>query len=355
MADIWAKIGGAVKKGARATKDVFFLVPKALIYPIKKPFASWGETKHDAKVSLKEAVGMDVPEKEKKYDPPIETTEASKNLGVEIISYKDGKIKFLASRTLTGDIPYLTPEQLDKIKELNLNKENKHSSIAVFKEENKVVIEVDVEKITKKIKDASEHKGKSPEEIKKLVIEGIYGEVDRNLKGLAKITGGEFKVHTDRKLLYGIAEKLYREYDSQDKSAEAEKSPEQPSETVVPSHKKQQLPETKLIEPASNKKSSEQLSKIAVPKKPSNTLESLEPNEVITQNNMTNPWEMYHVKAKKTTFKDTELPQHIENQVRKFTSNETRNFLRFEGNASNNETKEPSSTPFVKEQEKRGK
>ncbi|MDG7055151.1 MAG: hypothetical protein LJD31_01175 [Wolbachia endosymbiont of Menacanthus eurysternus] len=212
MADIWAKIGGAVKKGAETTKDVLLLVPKALIYPIKKPFASWGEMKHDAKVSLKEAVGMDVPEKEKKYDPPIETTEASKNLGVET-SYKDGKIKFLASRTLAGDIPYLTTEQLGKIEELNKNKENKYSSIAVFREENKVIIEVDVKEITNNIKNDLKHKGKSPEEIKKLVIEGIYGEVDRNLKDLAKITGGEFKVHTDRKLLNGIAEKLYREYD----------------------------------------------------------------------------------------------------------------------------------------------
>ncbi|MDG7057193.1 MAG: hypothetical protein LKM43_03525 [Wolbachia endosymbiont of Penenirmus auritus] len=235
MADIWAKIGGAVKKGARATKDVLFLVPKALIYPIKKPFASWGEMKHDAKVSLKEAVGMGVPEKEKKYDPPIETTKASKNLGVET-SYKDGKVKFLASRTLTGDIPYLTPEQLGKIEELNKNKENKYSSITVFREENKVVIEVDVKEVTNNIKNDPKHKGKSPEEIKKLVIEGIYGEVDRNLKGLAKITGGEFKVHTDRKLLHGIAEKLYRKYDEQlSKAAKStEKLPEQSSETAVP-------------------------------------------------------------------------------------------------------------------------
>jgi hypothetical protein len=321
MADIWAKIGGAVKKGAETTKDVLLLVPKALIYPIKKPFASLDEMKHDATVSLKEAVGMNVPEKEREYDPPIETTQASKNLGIEIISYKDGKIKFLASKTLTGDIPYLTPEQLGKIEELN--KENKCSSIAVFRKKNKVVIEVDVEEITNKIKTASENKGKSPEEIKELVLKGIYDEVDRNFKGLAGITGGELERHTDPKLLHGIAEKLYREYDGQNKSAEAAKSSEQSSEA-------------------------------AAPKKPSSTLESLEPNEVITQNNMTNPWEMYHVKAKKTTSKGTELPQHIENQVREVIGNEPENFLHFEGNASNNETREPSSTPFVKGQE-RGK
>ncbi|MEY2392658.1 hypothetical protein [Wolbachia endosymbiont of Tettigetta isshikii] len=218
MGDIWAKMGGAVKKGAETTKDVLLLVPKALIYPIKKLFASWGEMKHDAKISLKKAVGMDVPEEEKEYYPPIETTEASKNLGIKIICHKDGKIKFLASKTLTGDIPYLTPEQLGKIEELN--KKNKYSSIAIFKEENKVVIEVDVEKITEKIKNASEHKGKSQEKIKELIIEQIKQKVDDDLKELAKITGRGFKVHTDRKLLYSIAEKLYREYDGQDKSAE---------------------------------------------------------------------------------------------------------------------------------------
>jgi len=226
MADIWAKIGGAVKKGAKTTKDVLLLVPKALIYPIKKPFASLDEMKHDATVSLKEAVGMNVPEKEREYDPPIETTQASKNLGIEIISYKDGKIKFLASRTLTGDIPYLTPEQLGKIEELN--KESKYSSIAIFKEENKVVIEVDVKDIIKKIK---EGKSEMDEEaIKKHALEGIVKELGGNLKKLAEVTGGEFKVHTDLKLLYGIAEKLYQECDNQEEKSDMTKSKESMSD-----------------------------------------------------------------------------------------------------------------------------
>lgn len=142
MTDIWAKVGVAVKKGAETTKDVLLLVSKALIYPIKKPFASLDEMKHNATVSLKGAVGMNVPEKEREYDPPIETTQASKNLGVEIRSYKSGGIKFLASKTLTGDVPYLTREQLGEIEELN--KEDKYSSIAIFREENEVVIEVHV-------------------------------------------------------------------------------------------------------------------------------------------------------------------------------------------------------------------
>ncbi|BAO99852.1 hypothetical protein [Wolbachia endosymbiont of Cimex lectularius] len=181
-----------------------------IIYPIqpKNWFKSFGEMRHDIKNGWNYVIGNPTEE----YDPPIETTQASKNLGIKIISHKDGKIKFLASKTLTGDIPYLTPEQLGKIEELN--KKNKYSSIAIFKEENKVVIEVDVKEITNNIKNDPEHKGKSPEEIKRLVLKGIYGEVDRNLKDLAGIIGGELERHTDRKLLHGIAEKLYKEYDS---------------------------------------------------------------------------------------------------------------------------------------------
>ncbi|BFD48173.1 MAG: hypothetical protein DMENIID0003_12470 [Wolbachia endosymbiont of Sergentomyia squamirostris] len=218
---IWAKIGGAVKIGVEATGRVFALVPKALIYPIKKPFASTGEMKHDATVSLKKAVGIDVPEEEREYDPPIETTQASKDLGVQITEQKKGigKVSFLVSRTLTGDIPYLNDEQLNKIKALK----SEYSNITIHREENKIVIEIDVKKIIEDIKTDSKNKGKIPEEIKKLAIEEIKQKVDGNLKDLAKITGGEFKVHTDLKLLYGIAEKLYKEYDNQKQSSEATK------------------------------------------------------------------------------------------------------------------------------------
>lgn len=253
MADIWAKIGGAVKKGVETTKDALLLVPKALIYPIKKPFASLDEMKHDAKVSLKEAVGMNVPEKEREYDPPIETTQASKNLGIEIISYKGGKIKFLASRMLVGDVSHLSPKQLGQIEAL--------PNVDVFREENKVVIEVDVEKITNDVKNNSEHKGKSLEEIKGLVLKRIYDEVNRNLKDLAGITGGELKVHTDRKLLHGIAGKLYREHN-------------------------------------------EQLSKTAISDKSSNTMKPSEAvNKITTQNNMTNPLKMYYLQSEVITEK----------------------------------------------------
>lgn len=235
---IWAKIGGAVKTGVKATGQVLPLVPKALIYPIEKPFASTGEMKHDATVSLKEAVGIDVPKEKREYDPPIETTQASENLGVEITEQKKGtgKVAFLASRTLTGDIPYLNDEQLGKIK-VGL------PNVTIFREENKIVIEVDVKKIIEDIK------GKSPEEIKKLALQGIADKVSEDLKKLAEITGGEFKVHTDLKLLNGIAEKLYKEYDNQKQLSGATKpagptnSEEllkagQPSETIASGEKK---------------------------------------------------------------------------------------------------------------------
>lgn len=214
-------------------KGVFFLVPKALIYPIKKPFASIDEMKHDAKVSLKKVVS-DVPKEEEKYDPPIKTTEASKDLGVEITEQKKGtgKVACLVSRALTGDIPYLNDEQLGQVKK-NL------PNVTIFKEENKIVIEINVEEIANTIKTNPDNKGKSEKEIKELVLKGIANKVEGDLKKFAEITGGEFKVHTDLKLLYGIAEKLYREYDNQNKSSEAlrsaqiGKSPGQSSETVT--------------------------------------------------------------------------------------------------------------------------
>ncbi|WP_253303332.1 hypothetical protein [Wolbachia endosymbiont of Phyllotreta cruciferae] len=230
---ILAKVGSFLGRGVKATGRVLALVPKALIYPIKKPFASMGEMKHDATVSLKEAVGIDVPEEEEEYDPPIETTQASKNLGVEIKKQEKGKVSFLASRTLTGDIPYLSPEQLDKIKKDLPN-------VTIFREENKIVIEVDVKKIIEYIKTDSKNKGKSPGEIKKLALQGIADSINGDLKKLAGITGGEFKIHTDLKLLNGIAEKLYKEYDNQKQSSDkvVKSDVGQPSETIASGEKK---------------------------------------------------------------------------------------------------------------------
>lgn len=219
---IWAKIGGALKTGAKTTKDVLLLVPKALVYPIRKPFASIGEMQHDAKVSLKEAVGIDIPKEEKKYNSPIKTTEASKYLGIQITG--KGEVVFLASRTLTGDVPYLSSEKLDEIRK-NL------PNITIFREENKIVIEIDVEKIIQEIKDRNP--GMDEKAMKRCALEEIYNKVDCDLKNLAKVTDGEFKVHTDRKLLYGIAEKLYKEYGNQKQSSEEVMVSNQSSETLA--------------------------------------------------------------------------------------------------------------------------
>lgn len=227
---ILAKVGNAASGVGsflgRGAKALF----GGIIYPIqpKNWFKSWGEMWHDIKNGGRYVIGSEL----EKYDPPIKTTQASKDLGVEIIGCKDGKVKFSASRALIGDIPYLNDEQLGKIK-VGL------PNVTIFREENKIVIEINVEEIANTIKTNPDNKGKSEKEIKELVLKGIANKVEGDLKKFAKITGGEFKVHRDLKLLYGIAEKLYREYDNQNKpsetlrSARTGKSPGQSSETVT--------------------------------------------------------------------------------------------------------------------------
>ncbi|WP_353274022.1 hypothetical protein [Wolbachia endosymbiont (group A) of Ennomos erosarius] len=230
---ILAKVGNFLGRGAKA-------LGWGIIYPIwpKNWFKSWNEIGHDIKNGWHSVIKE--LHKEKEYDPPIETTQASKDLGVEIKKQEKGKVSFLASRTLTGDIPYLSPEQLDKIKKDLPN-------VTIFREENKIVIEIDVEKIIKKIK--NDNPEINEKAIKELALKEIFNKVDCNLKGLAKITGGEFKIHTDLKLLNGIAEKFYKEYDNQKQSSEATKpsgltSSEgllkagQPSETIASGEKK---------------------------------------------------------------------------------------------------------------------
>lgn len=299
VGNVVSGVGGFLGRGGEA-------LVYGIIYPIrpKNWFKSFGEMRHDIKNGWNYVIGNPTEE----YDPPIETTQASKNLGIEIISYKDGKIKFLASRTLVGDVSHLSPKQLGQIKEVLPN-------IDVFREENKVVIAVNVEEITKEIKNASENKGKSPEEIKRLVLKGIYGKVDRNLKDLAGIIGGELERHTDRKLLYGIAEKLYREYDEQ--LSKAAKSPEQPSETVVP-----------------NKSSS-----------------TIEPNnEIITQNNMTNPLLAYYQEVADGKISGVKFPSKEQQDILGKLGSGLSNLE----DASDKE-KKPLSTPTVEGNEGRGK
>ncbi|MFP3019921.1 hypothetical protein [Wolbachia endosymbiont (group A) of Pogonocherus hispidulus] len=221
---ILAKVGNAASgvgsflgRGAKALLG-------GIIYPIqpKNWFKPWGEMWHDIKNGGRYVIGSEL----EKYDPPIKTTQASKDLGVEIISCKDGEVKFLASRTLIGDIPYLNDEQLGQIKK-NL------PNVTIFREENEIVIEINVKEIANTIKTNPDNKGKSEKEIKELVLKGIANKVEGDLKKFAEITGGEFKVHTDLKLLYGIAEKLYKEYDNQKQLLEKVVKSNQPSETLA--------------------------------------------------------------------------------------------------------------------------
>ncbi|MGL9682222.1 MAG: hypothetical protein ACR5K2_04685 [Wolbachia sp.] len=214
IGNAFSGVGGFFDRGGKA-------LGYGIIYTVqpKNWFKFFDEMRHDIKNGWSYVIGNPT----KEYNSPIETTQASKNLGIKIICHNVGRVKFLASKTLTGDIPYLTPEQLCKIEELN--KKNKYSNLAIFKEENKVVIEVDVKEITNNIKNDPEHKEKSPKEIKRLVLKGIYGEVDRNLKDLAGIVGGELKHHTDRKLLHDITEKLYKVYDTKLSEAAVLKKP----------------------------------------------------------------------------------------------------------------------------------
>ncbi len=200
---ILAKVGNAaLGVGSFLDRGVKVLV-KGAVYPIwpKNWFKSWDEMRHDIKNGGRSIIGNPLEE----YDPPIKTTQASKDLGVEITEQKKGtgKVAFLVSRTLTGDIPYLNDEQLGKIK-VGL------PNVTIFREENKIVIEINVEEIANTIKTNPDNKGKSEKEIKELVLKGIADKVKGDLKKFAEITGGEFKVHTDLKLLHGIAEKLYK-------------------------------------------------------------------------------------------------------------------------------------------------
>ncbi len=223
---ILAKVGNAASGVGSFLGRGVKVLAKGAVYPIwpKNWFKSWDEMRHDIKNGGRYIIGS--PPKE--YDPPIETTQASKDLGVQIIEQKKGtgKVTFLASRTLTGDIPYLDDEQLGQIKK-NL------PNVTISREENKIVIEINVEEIANTIKTNPDNKGKSEKEIKELVLKGIANKVEGDLKKFAEITGGEFKVHTDLKLLYGIAEKLYKEYDNQKQSLENAVKSNQTSETLA--------------------------------------------------------------------------------------------------------------------------
>lgn len=212
-------VGSFLGRGAK-------VLAKGAVFPIwpKNWFKSWGRMRHGIKNGGRSIIGTPLEE----YDPPIKTTQASEDLGIQITKQGEGKVSFLVSRTLTGDIPYLSPEQLNQIEACLPN-------ITIFREGNKIKVEVKVgiKKIIEDIKTDSKNKGKSPEEIKKLALQGIADSINGELKELAGITGGEFKVHKDLKLLYGAAKELYRKYDNQNKPSKTGKSPGQSSENVT--------------------------------------------------------------------------------------------------------------------------
>ncbi|MDD9336419.1 MAG: hypothetical protein PV345_03730 [Wolbachia sp.] len=184
-----------------------------------------GHLWHDIKNGGRHIIGKQHVEE---YNLPIDTTIASKNLGIEIIGYENGKVTLLVSRAFIGDVPYVSNEHLKKVEESN--KESRYSKITVNRERNSVAIEIDVKEIIAKIKADPKNKGKSEEEIK-----GIAKEVDSSMKGFAEITGGESKKHEDLKLLKGIAEKLYKEYNIREQQSKTEtmsKNTKRPTEVL---------------------------------------------------------------------------------------------------------------------------
>lgn len=193
-----------------------------LVKPSNLSKPSWSWLKHDLKNGGRYIIGMP-PEEYTKFAEDVQKgiTQASKNLAVEVelVDYKKGKMIFKASRVLV-DASRLTSEQLDKIKKDLPN-------VTVDKGRNKVTIEVDVDAIIKELKREIDAQGLevSEKQIKMLAIQRIAEEVDSSLKKFGKISGGEFKVHTDKKLLNAIAETLYRGSISKEKpvkkSAEA--------------------------------------------------------------------------------------------------------------------------------------
>ncbi|APR98764.1 hypothetical protein [Wolbachia endosymbiont of Folsomia candida] len=216
----WAKVGGVAKTVAKGGGRVLLLVPKALIYPIRKPLVKAAEAKHDAIVSVKKAVGMTIPKGEEEFNLPIDMTQSSKDLDVQITGYKKGKVTFLAPRSLIGDIAHFTQKQLDEIEEFNKN--SKYSNISIDRGQNKVSIEIDVEKIINDIKDHPDNKGKSEKEIKGLVLKGIAQEVQLSIGAVMKAGGRS--VTEDPKITSGIAEKLYQGYGDHKKDLEKKAS-----------------------------------------------------------------------------------------------------------------------------------
>lgn len=191
-------------------------IVKIFSYPIRNPLSSKNEVFHDIKVGFKDLIGQKMNEEGRKYSPPMEIQQDSKNLGIKIEAYEKGRVLFSMPKLFTGDISKLTDEQIGKIQELN--KKSIYFNISIDREKNKIVFEIDTEKIIADIKADPKNHCKTEEEIKKLVIGKLIEEIYHSFKSFAEITGGELKNFTDERALLETAERLYQEYETNNKT-----------------------------------------------------------------------------------------------------------------------------------------
>ena len=254
LGNVVGKVGAGLKIAGKVT--VYLLDPRH--WPRRS-----GRIQHDVKNVVRSVQNKE----QKPYDPPIKLEKDSKKLGIQVINQGKGEVSFVASRTFMWDISQISDEQIEQIKELN----NDYLKITVEPKENRVTITIDVEKIINDIKADPKNEGKSPEEIKNLAIGRIIKQVDGSLKEIAKITGGELDKYADLKLIRGIAEKLYREYD-------AEKQQKVSSEHAVP--QKNPQGEEKAV-----KRTDQELSE--------SLMQTEQVKKMQTEGNMTNPNQMY--------------------------------------------------------------
>lgn len=250
---------------------------------------NWGHSSnrigHEAKQAFNRAVGRP----EEKYLSPIRLTEDSKNLGIQVRKLQDengkeilGVVHITVPKVLIGDVFKLDDES-NKLKIEEFNENSEYLKIRFDLGAEKIVIEIDVRKIIKGIKDDSKNVGKSEEEIRKLAIGEIIKEADKGVKGLASITGGEFEKYVDVGLLKGVGERLYKEC--------ASKSGQQSSESVVKNDqlsseklKVLQQPFTETIKQTKDKQQGKSSKEV--------TVVNGSPEDV--EENMTNSLEMYH-------------------------------------------------------------
>lgn len=231
-----------------------------------------GYSKHRIMHEVKQAFYRALGKPTEDYDPPTELEPNSECFGIKLTGEGGGYLGFKASDTLINSIAEISDEQIDKVNALN--DENKNFNIVIDRVAKKIVIEIDVEEIINGITTDPDNKGKSEEEIKRLVIGKIIEEADSGLKELAGIVGGEFKKYADSQLLTGIGKKLYQSSEKKDESKSPAENPTEP--------KKQPFGSSEIV------------SKAASPNV-NKTRESLNITDD-TDSSLTNPYHMLHRK-----------------------------------------------------------